>query len=150
MWVMSNNYRCDLQEHLSYHAVSIVHYLFATHTVDTEGSVRLVGGSTANEGRVEVYHNGVWGTVCDDSWDITDANVVCRLLNYSGASAALSFSFFGRGSGPIHYDDVSCTGNETHLADCSHNGIGVHDCSHGEDAGVVCTITTQGEHQTAR
>ena len=115
-----------------------------------EGSVRLVGGSTANEGRVEVIHNGVWGTVCDDSWDITDANVVCRLLNYSGASAALSFSFFGRGSGPIHYDDVSCTGNETHLADCSHNGIGVHDCSHGEDAGVVCTITTQGEHQTAR
>ena len=129
---------------------SFVHFLFAIHAVATEGSVRLVGGSAANEGRVEVYHNGVWGTVCDDSWDITDANVVCRQLNYSGAIAARSFSFFGRGSGPIYYDNVGCTSREKRLADCSHRGIGVHDCSHSEDAGVLCRGTTTSRQSKCR
>ena len=109
---------------------------------NTEGEVRLVGGTTDSEGRVEVYHNGTWGTVCDDGWDITDANVVCRQLGYTGATSVLSFAYFGRGSGPIHYDDVACTGSETRLADCSHRGIGSHNCGHSEDAGVVCA--TQG------
>ena len=107
---------------------------------NTEGEVRLVGGSTDSEGRVEVYHNGAWGTVCDDGWGITDANVVCRQLGYTGATSALSFAYFGEGSGPIHYDDVACNGNETRLADCSHRGIGSHNCVHYEDAGVVCSM----------
>ncbi len=111
-----------------------------TSLQNTEGEVRLVGGSTASEGRVEVYHNGVWGTVCDDGWNITDASVVCRQLGYTGATSALSFAYFGEGSGPIHYDDVACNGNETRLADCSHRGIGSHNCVHYEDAGVVCSM----------
>ena len=109
------------------------------HAVVAEGSVRLVGGTTDSEGRVEVYHNGAWGTVCDDNWDITDANVVCQQLGYSGATSALLEAYFGAGSGPIHYDEVACTGAETHLADCDHNGIGIHNCLHSEDAGVVCS-----------
>ena len=103
-----------------------------------DGDIRLVGGTTDIEGRVEVYHNGAWGTVCDDNWDITDANVVCQQLNYSRATSALGEAYFGAGSGPIHYDDVACTGTEARLADCSHNGVGVHNCFHGEDAGVQC------------
>ena len=114
-----------------------------TSLQNTEGEVRLVGGSTDSEGRVEVYHNGAWGTVCDDGWNITDASVVCRQLGYTGAMSALSFAYFGEGSGPIHYDDVACNGNETRLADCSHRGIGSHNCGHWEDAGVVCA--TQGK-----
>ena len=113
----------------------------------TEGSIRLVGGSAANEGRVEVYHRGTWGTVCDDLWSFNDATVVCRQLGYSGAIAARGSAYFGRGTGRIYYDDVRCTGRETRLADCSHRGIGVHNCGHSEDAGVVCSTTEQSEHR---
>lgn len=108
-----------------------------THAV--EGEIRLAGNVTGNEGRVEVYHSGTWGTVCDNGWNLTHANVVCRQLGYCGATAAPGQAFFGQGQGPIHYDDVSCNGTESRLSDCSHNGIGVHNCSHSEDAGVVCT-----------
>ena len=108
-----------------------------------EGRIRLVGGTIDNEGRVEVYHNGAWGTVCDDSWDINDANVVCRQLGYSRATSANEKAAFGEGSGPIYYDEVACTGTEARLTDCDHRGIGNHDCAHYEDAGVVCD--TQGQ-----
>ena len=110
-----------------------------TYTVMGDGSIRLVGGTTDNEGRVEVFHNGSWGTVCDDRWDINDASVVCRQLGYSRAISALGEAYFSEGNGPIHYDEVACTGTEARLADCAHNGVGIHNCYHSEDAGVVCS-----------
>ena len=100
--------------------------------------MRLVSGSNAREGRVEIYHNGKWGTICDDFWDINDAHVVCRELNYSRASEAKSYAHFGAGPDPIWLDDVECKGTEKRLADCKHNGWGSHNCVHNEDAGVVC------------
>ena len=103
-----------------------------------EGDIRLVDGASPNEGRVEVYHNNAWGTVCDDGWDINDATVVCRQLGFDFAVSAHGFSAFGTGTGPIHYDDVDCLGTEERLTNCSHNGIGIHNCIHFEDAGVVC------------
>ena len=101
-------------------------------------TVRLVNGTETHEGRVEVFHNGSWGTVCDDSWGIDDARVVCRSLGYRDALSAPSQTRFGQGSGPIWMDNVQCSGNEAHIFDCPHNGFGNHDCSHGEDASVVC------------
>ena len=100
--------------------------------------IRLAGGATANEGRVEIYLNGIWGTVCDDYWDILDAVVACRQLGYSSAISAHGSAYFGAGTGAIHYDNVGCNGTEASLVYCPHSGVGIHDCGHSEDAGVVC------------
>ncbi|KAJ8040920.1 Deleted in malignant brain tumors 1 protein [Holothuria leucospilota] len=104
-------------------------------------AMRLVGGSNDAEGRVEIFHAGQWGTICDDSWDISDAEVVCRQMGFSSATSAKSNAFFGAGSGPIFLDNVACTGYESSIMDCSHGGLGNHNCGHNEDAGVVCTTS---------
>ena len=101
--------------------------------------MKLVGGNWSGEGRVEILHNGVWGTVCDDSWDINDARVVCRELGYPDAVSAPRYARFGQGSGRIWLDDVSCSGIERSIVDCGHNGWGVENCSHSEDASVICS-----------
>ena len=105
-------------------------------------TVRLVNGSTDYEGRVEVYHNGVWGTVCDDGWDLNDAQVVCNELGLGYATAARHNAFYGQGSGQIWLDEVNCVGTEATVKSCSHSGWGSHDCSHGKDASVNCTVGT--------
>ena len=107
--------------------------------------VRLVNGPTIYEGRVEVYHNGVWGTVCDDGWNLNDAQVVCHELGYGTAAAAIHGAFYGQGSGPIWLDDVNCVGTEWTIGNCSHRRWGSHDCGHHEDASVNC-ICTQGNY----
>jgi len=110
---------------------------FAAENCSTEGDIRLVGGTNDNSGRVEVCHNNEWGTVCSDSWSINDGIVACRQLGF----ATLGFSTittFGPGIGQIWLDYLRCTGSEARLIDCSHNGFGVHNCNHGQDAGLIC------------
>ena len=106
--------------------------------------LRIVGDSR-NEGRVEVYYNGTWGTVCDDFWGINDAGVVCRQLGFSHAEAAYHGDSVPDGTGKIWLDSVQCKGNESSLSSCRHKGWGSHNCDHDEDAGVRCS--TQGEDQ---
>ena len=105
-----------------------------------DGTFRLAEGSTSNEGRVEVFHDGVWGTVCDDSFDGDDnaADVLCRQLGYS-SGVLLDSSGVPDGTGPIWMDDVTCTGSETSLFDCSWTFWGQHNCGHDEDVGATCT-----------
>ena len=92
-----------------------------------------------NNGRVEVYYSGSWGTVCDDGWSLNDAAVVCRELGFPGAISSSCCAAFGQGTGRIWLDDVRCTGRETTLSSCSHRGWGrLFSCSHSEDAGVYC------------
>lgn len=113
---------------------------FAVPVVPAEYSVRLVQGIIGDhEGIVEVYRNGQWGTVCDDRWGISDANVVCNQLGLGDAVAVPDTNYFGRGdlNKPILLDEVACTGSEQNLGECT--SATVHDCTHSEDAGVRCT-----------
>ncbi|XP_043312506.1 scavenger receptor cysteine-rich domain-containing group B protein isoform X2 [Cervus canadensis] len=105
-----------------------------------EGSVRLVGGAGPCQGRVEILHGGLWGTVCDDDWGLPDAAVVCRQLGCGAALAATTNAFFGYGTGHILLDNVHCEGGEPRLAVCLSLGWGVHNCGHHEDAGALCAV----------
>ena len=105
-----------------------------------EGSVRLVGGDTLLEGRVEIFLSGQWGTVCDNNWDLADATVVCRQLGYLRAVEAPRSAAFGAGSGPSWYYSLYCTGTEHNLTECSKYNYNFGSaCSHSRDAGAVCS-----------
>ncbi|XP_030639994.1 deleted in malignant brain tumors 1 protein-like [Chanos chanos] len=103
------------------------------------GIVRLVNGGSRCAGRVEVLHEGQWGTVCGDSWGLPDAEVVCRELGCGRLISTMSGAHFGPGSGPIWKDDVVCTGSESTLKNCESKGWGQHNCGHHQDAGVICS-----------
>ena len=104
---------------------------------NTGNPTRIVNGSTEKEGRVEVFWNYQWSTICDNGWDDNDAVVLCKQLGYSGGSARGS-AYFGEGTGLLRFNNFNCSGTEQNIYGCIHN----HDvgyCSHQRDAGVVCT-----------
>ncbi|XP_051896722.1 deleted in malignant brain tumors 1 protein-like [Pristis pectinata] len=107
--------------------------------------LRLTGGGDTCAGRLEIYYLGSWGTVCDDSWDLVDAHVVCRQLGCGYALQDKLPGYCGRSSGPVWLDEVRCSGNESCLWECPSAPWGEHDCSHKEDVTVMCS-----EHKEMR
>ncbi|XDC54093.1 hypothetical protein R6Z07M_005275 [Ovis aries] len=101
--------------------------------------LRLVDGGGPCAGRVEILDQGSWGTVCDNGWDLDDARVVCRQLGCGDALNAMGSAHFGSGSGPIWLDTLDCRGKEFHVWKCPSRGWRVHNCSHDDDAGVICS-----------
>ena len=101
------------------------------YTISTGTAVRLVGGSTSYEGRVEVYYNGQWRSVCGTSSFGTDeATTVCRQLSYGYVSR--STRYYGSSSTTAY---ISCSGSESSVDSC---GIGSSSCSSSYRQYVVC------------
>ncbi|XP_067321107.1 deleted in malignant brain tumors 1 protein-like [Anolis sagrei] len=114
----------------------IYHVFYMAGVICTE--LRLVNGSSNCSGRVEVFHNETWGTICDAGWDLQDAQVVCRELGCGEALRASGGSRFGRGTGPISLEGMNCTGKEGSLRQCPKGQWGEHGCDHSRDASVEC------------
>ncbi|CAC5422953.1 Neurotrypsin,Scavenger receptor cysteine-rich type 1 protein M130,Deleted in malignant brain tumors 1 protein,Thrombospondin-1,Mucin-like protein,Adhesion G protein-coupled receptor B1,Scavenger receptor cysteine-rich type 1 protein M160,Hemicentin-1,Thrombospondin-2 [Mytilus coruscus] len=103
------------------------------------GDLWLVGGN--NYGRLQIYHSGAWGTICDDHFESQDALVVCKQLGLwtkKYQTTIVQFYTAGHGNGTIWLDDVACNGNESRLESCHHRGWNVENCGHSEDVGVRC------------
>ena len=115
------------------------------HRIPFSGSsqIRLVDGSDSRGGRLEIYFEGTWGTVCDDSWDAVDAEVACQELGFVGVEDHKAS--YPTGEEQIWLDDVHCEGGESSIRYCSHNGWGEHNCAHAEDVGIVCRRGGTGE-----
>ncbi|XP_028558058.2 uncharacterized protein LOC114581729 isoform X3 [Podarcis muralis] len=120
-------------------AVTTARPLISSAPAEGTPALRLVGGRSRCSGRLEVFHEGEWGTVCDDMWDLLDVAVVCRELDCGEALAAPGRAFFGEGSSVIWLDDVQCQGEESMLSECHTSLWGTTNCRHSEDAGAVCS-----------
>ena len=104
-------------------------------------AVRLVGSDKPDEGRVEVYYEDEWGTICDKGWGFDDADVLCYELGFEDADDLLSADEVPDGKGKIWLEDTSCTGSEDYLRSCANGGVGNSTCDHSRDAGVQCSLT---------
>ena len=87
-----------------------------------------------------MYHNGEWGTVCDNGWNLNNSEVVCSELGFGPAITATYNAFYGQGDGQVWLDNVKCIGTERAIRMCSHTGWEAKNCSHSKDAGVQCSV----------
>lgn len=103
-----------------------------------EGAVRLSEGESPLEGRLEVYHAGVWGTVCGRNWGPNNADVVCQQLGFF--RAVKSTVSMGNDELPVWLSEVECSGSEKTFQQCYQpTQYGVHTCSHELDIHITCS-----------
>lgn len=110
----------------------------AAWSPDRVGTVRLIGGPDSSTGRLEVFHNSFWGSVCNKDWTINESRVVCHELGFTnGTVLTADYRQLGMGGGPIALGSVSCTGEESLVNQCV-NSTDITDCTHTNDVGIVC------------
>ena len=117
-----------------------------------EGDLRLTGGASEGEGVLEYFHDGRWGTVCNNR--ITSPGnkapeLACKMMGFDGGAYAGSrgATTLTLADQPIWLDDLRCIEGSTHwtgrpprkLSDCWHAGLGLNNCDHSEDVKVRCT-----------
>lgn len=110
--------------------------------------VRLAGGPSQQEGRVEILYNGEWGTVCDGDWTVFNqpAHVVCHSIGLGYAEEPYLGGRYEQGTGPMVLDDVLCFGSESSIIQCRSEGFGVGYCYSSAEAGVRCIRSPQGKN----
>lgn len=108
-----------------------------------EGELRLRDGEAPRKGRLEIFHHDAWGTICDSTFDLDDANVVCRQLGFPGADKVASSAYTTAGKGPSHLQQVDCMGTEEKLTDCQGITWNEEDCGHDNDVGVICNSSKE-------
>ncbi|XP_073528989.1 T-cell differentiation antigen CD6-like [Phyllobates terribilis] len=135
---MENGWNCSFS-HVAEDGCSNAAFLNCTE----QPVLRLSGTRDPCAGRVEIFMDGVWGSVCHDGWDAMDAEITCRQMKCGSALSALGGSYFGSGHPEIHLNEVNCKGSENVLWECP--ATGTRECSTKEHAGVVCS-----EHRDVR
>ena len=117
-------------------------FIYLSIWIENSIAVRIRGPASANgTGRVQIFHNGQWASICDDNWGINNARVVCLQLGYKYGVRAIRGGQVLPGSGNLWLHDVNCTGYEQCLSSCSHKGWANQRCTHFNDAGVECSYT---------
>lgn len=139
-------WKCAIQIKFIFDIVIIMIIITITFSIihlENNITLRLVGGENAYQGRIDIELDGIWGTVCDNNWDKNDARVVCKQLGLGPGIEAAKGASFGPGTGPIYVDNLACRGHESSIAFCPNNGVEVHNCTHENDAGVVCSAPSK-------
>ena len=118
----------------------IINGVFAVGLAGNESTIRLANGPSQYEGRLEVFVDGQWGTVCNEMWSLKDAGVVCRQLGMAHAPEDFMSGLlhYGPGTGAILMSNVECDDWDWDLAHCSHDRVTEHTCTHLQDVGVKC------------
>lgn len=106
----------------------------------TFGDIRLIDGTEETNGRVEICIGGYWGTICDEEFDVLDAQIVCKQLGYPYQGAEVKYNaFFGGGTDHgIALTSLGCHGNENMIISCNYNTGSAITCNHDDDVGVIC------------
>uniref|UniRef100_A0A1X7U110 Deleted in malignant brain tumors 1 protein n=1 Tax=Amphimedon queenslandica TaxID=400682 RepID=A0A1X7U110_AMPQE len=101
-----------------------------------DGNLRLSGSNAEYAGRVEICIESIWTSLCDQNWDLRDAQVACRELGYSPYGAMPTYGCYTEGQLSFGITSINCTGSENALLNCSHSNPVLYNCRSHSDAGL--------------